>query len=170
MKPALLLSALALLATPAIADAPAADQPQWNLTVNDDGATLTYAIPNSDDSGPGFSCPGGGDIDVYFPVDHREAVKQDDAGRWVDAAGKEGPWSTKLILTSGRVSETITADVEADEMDGGSMVVARITTASPTLQNFGKTGQITMQAYGETSKSPPVPRGLARRLMSVCSK
>jgi hypothetical protein len=171
MKTALLLSAFALLpAAPALAEPPVADQPQWTLDVNGDGATLTYAIPNSDGPALGFSCPGGGDVDVYFPVTHREAVKQDDAGRWVDAKGAAGPWSTKLTLTSGKVTETITADVDADEMDGGSNVIGRISTQSPTLQAFGQTGRWTMQAYGETSSSPPAPRGMARRFVSVCSK
>ncbi len=173
MKPALLVSALALLvATPVLADpgaAPSAET-QWTLTVKGDGAILTYAIPDSDDAGPGFSCPGGGDVDVYFFVTHREAVKQDDAGRWVDAKGEAGPWTTKLTLTSGKVTETITADVDADEMNGGSSLVTRISTQSPTLQAFGQTGKISMQAYGETSTNPPAPRGLARRFVSLCSK
>lgn len=171
MKPALLLSTMALLAAaPAMAQAPAADQPQWTLTVNGDGAILTYAIPNSDDSGPGFSCPGGGDVDVYYFVEHKEAASQDDAGRWLDAKGQPGPWSTKLKLTSGKVTETVTADVDADEMNGGSSLVARISTQSPFLQAFGQTGKVTMEAYGEVSKAPPAPRGLARRFVSVCSK
>jgi hypothetical protein len=170
MKPALLLSAALLLATPAVAQAPAADQPQWTLTVNGDGAILTYAIPNSDDSGPGFSCPGGGDVDIYFFVDHREAVSQDEAGRWLDAKGQPGPWTTRLTLTSGKTTETVTADVDADEMNGGSSLVARINTTSPFLQAFAQSGKVVMQAYGETSKAPPAPRGLARRFVSVCSK
>ncbi|MDQ0462362.1 hypothetical protein QO010_000110 [Caulobacter ginsengisoli] len=173
MKPALLLAALALvLATPVMAD-PAAgpsEDTKWTLTVNGDGAILTYAIPDSDDSGPGFSCPGGGDVDIYFFVEHREAVKQDEAGRWLDAKGEPGPWTTKLTITSGKVTETLTADVDADEMNGGSSLVARVSTQSPVLQAFGQTGKIVMEAYGEKSKNPPAPRGLARRFVSVCSK
>jgi len=179
MKPALLLAALALvLTTPALAMPVGPTEPtapegeaQWTLTApSDGGATLTYAIPDSDDAGPGFSCPGGGDVDVYFFVDHREAVKQDDAGRWINAKGEAGPWSTKLTITSGKITETLTADVDADEMNGGSSLVARISTQSPVLQAFGLTGKITMQAYGETSTNPPAPRGLARRFVSLCSK
>lgn len=172
MKPALLLSALVLVcAGSALAANPApADQAQWTLTVDGDGAVLTYAIPDSDDSGPGFSCPGGGDVDVYYFVDHREAVKLDDAGRWLNAKGEPGPWTTRLTLTSGKVAETVTADVDADEMNGGSSMAARISTQSPFVQAFGLTGKVTMQAYGETSKAPPAPRGLARRFLSVCSK
>jgi hypothetical protein len=176
MKPALLLAALALvLATPVLAE-PSTEtvqregEPQWTLNVTGDGSTLTYAIPDSDDAGPGFSCPGGGDVDVYFFVEHREAVKQDDAGRWIDAKGQAGPWTTRLILTSGKVTQTLTADVDADEMNGGSSLAARISAASPVLQAFGQTGKIVMQAYGETSDNPPAPRGMARRFVSVCSK
>src|SRR5690349_10626406 len=93
--------ALAALASPSFAD----ERPMWNLYVEEDIATMSYAIPESDDAGPTFYCDRAnnrpthpGQINAYFFTENR-------------LRGRTAP----LRLTSGTVTVTLTARVESNE-------------------------------------------------------
>lgn len=170
MKTASLIVAavtLLLVAAPAAAQ----DKAVWNLSVDDQGATLFYAIPETDDGGPSFMCQAhSGTVSAILFVERRLAERVTDAGAWVDALGNPEPWPGELKIASGAVTDTFPAAVNADEMNGGSMVEASLPLDSPVILAFGKTGQIKLTSFDESSTAPAAPTAKVRDLLKACAK
>lgn len=167
MKALLIAIACTAIAAPALAQP---DERRWTLHIDDSLAQLTWAIPDSDDAGPSFSCsPGDGMVKVTQLVEHRVATEQPTAdGTWVDAKGRPPPWPGELRLTSGKVSETYAALVQPEEMYGGSFVEAEAFPETPIFEAFAKTGVIVLTSFGESDKPPPAPRASVRALLHAC--
>ena len=165
--PSLIAVALLLATTPAIAQ----EKAVWNLSVDDQGATLFYAIPETDDGGPSFLCQAhAGTVSAIMFVEKRIAERVTDAGAWVDALGNPEPWPGELKIASGAVSDTFPAQVNADELNGGSMVEASLPLDSAVLLAFEKTGQIKLTSFDETDSVPPAPTAKVRELLKACAK
>lgn len=167
MKALLITIACTALAAPAFAQP---DERLWNLHIDDDLAQLSWAIPDSDDGGPSFSCsPGDGMVKVSQLVTHRVATDQPTAeGTWVDAKGRPAPWPGELRLTSGQVSETYSALVHPEEMYDGSIVQAEAFPETPIFEAFAESGVIVLTSFGESEAPPPAPRASIRALLNAC--
>ncbi len=167
MKALLISIACIAAAGPALAQP---DERQWTLTLGDDLAQLGWAIPESDDGGPSFSCsPGDGMVKVSQLVTHRIATETPTAdGNWVDAKGRPAPWPGELTLASGGVRETYPAIVQPEEMYGGSFVEAEIGPETPVLAAFARTGVIVLTSFGESEKPPAAPTAKVRALLAAC--
>lgn len=167
MKLLLIIVSVAAIATPALAQP---DQRRWNLHIDDDLAQLSWAIPESDDSGPAFACsPGDGTVKITQIVAHRIATETPTPdGTWIDAGGRPAPWPGELILTAERISERYPAVVHPEEMYGGSIVEAEVGPETPVLEAFGRTGVIVLTSFGETEAPPPAPSAKVRALLNAC--
>jgi hypothetical protein len=90
MRPTLAIALSLILAAPALAQ----DRPSWNFREDEEGLSLGYAIPDSDDAGPFFYCQRGeGKIGVVFFVETRLAVGEPTSdGQWLNAARQPQPW------------------------------------------------------------------------------
>lgn len=165
MKTLLILAGFA--ATPAFAQS---DVRHWTLNIDDDLAQLSWAIPESDDGGPSFSCsPGEGMVKVVQLVQRRLATDAPTAdGTWVDAAGRPAPWPGLLTLTSGKLTHSYAAVVHPEEMYGGSIVEAEIGPETPVLEAFGRTGVIALSSFGERETPPRAPAAKVRALLNAC--
>jgi len=165
MKPFILACAvLPFLVSPAMAAQP------WRLSVDGDGASLTNAIPDSDDAATMLQCRSGeGTVTVYLFLERRVADHLMDA-QWVDRAGRPSPWSTRLTVVSGAVTGTFPAQANPDEQSGGTEVEAVLPASAPVLAAFARTGAIRLSAYGERVKDPPIPAAKAAALMRVCRR
>ncbi len=167
MKVLLLIAGAAAIATPTLAQP---DERTWTFRLDDDLVQLSWAIPDSDDAGPAFTCsPGEGTVRVSMVVTRRVAMEAPTAdGVWVDAAGRPAPWKGELELRSGRTTDRYPALVHPDEMNGGSMVEAEIAPETPALEAFGRTGVVVLSSFGETEAPPPAPSAQVRVLLNAC--
>lgn len=151
-------------ATPALA------KPAWRLISNNGEPYLTMAEPDTDEGGTSLHCKAhSGSLRGSLMLDHAvpSTLKGSD---WVDQSGAKAPWKTTIHAVSGAISVELTAKTMPNEESGGSEVEFSISTASPLVQAFARTGAIRFTAYGETPKDPPTPATLAARLVKACSK
>jgi hypothetical protein len=169
MRPVLI--ALALL-TAVAGPASAQDDRRWNFHEDEEGLSLSWAIPDSDDSGPFFYCQRGeGKVGVVLFVRRRLAVGEPNAqGQWLNARGEAAPWPGVLSLSSGKVTTSAQGGVVNDEMDGGSMIEAKLPPGSPVLAEFARTGRIRLMAFGETANLAGAPLAAVRALIQDCGK
>ena len=161
---------LACVALPFLASPALAAKPPWRLVVDGDGASLTNAIPDSDDAATMLQCrTAEGTVTVYLFLETRVADHLKGA-EWVDKAGRTAPWSARLTVTSGGVTGAFPAKANPDEQSGGTEVEATIPASAPVMAAFARTGAIHFTAFGERVKEPPIPAAKAAGLMRVCRK
>lgn len=169
MKMALLALSLILASA---APAAASDERRWNFLQDEEGASLSFAIPESDDDGPFFYCQRKeGTVGVVMFVERRIAVGEPDSrGRALDARGVAAPWPTQMTLASGKVTVAMPAGANSAEMTGGTLVEAKVPVTSTVLAAFARTGEIRLMAYGETAEMPPAPKARVRALLNACRR
>lgn len=169
MRQALL--ALALIAVTA-GSALASDERRWTFREDEEGASLSFAIPDSDDAGPFFYCQRGeGKIGVVMFIDRRLAVGEPTAeGQWRDAAGQTAPWPATMKIWSGKAVMIANGTANADEMNGGSQIEVKVRADAFVMAEFARTGVIRVESFSETTDMPKAPTGRVRALVAACKK
>lgn len=168
MKTAALAGLLSLVAGAALAQ----DGRTWILNLpKGETASLVYGAPESEDLQIGLRCPPAarGQVTVWAPA-ARQLGERRDGNAWVDKAGVREPWPTSVVLGSGAATATLRGAARVDEMSGGTLVQAEVSTAAPVLKAFQKTGVLTLQTLGETKVQPAAPRRDVGRFLSYCNR
>ena len=157
--------AFAALATAAHAQ----DARVWAVeTPKEADAWLRCGTPDPDDQPIAFSCVrGSGQVKVVASISKTLGVRQA-GGTWVDRAGLRAPWPLSVNLESKDSSATLRGQGNADEVGGGTLVLAEFSTRAPVATGFRKSGAIRLTSAGETLEPPPAPKGAVRKFLGAC--
>jgi len=162
----LVLPALMLLAATAASAQPA--NRVWAVALPKNGdAVLRYAFLNSDDLALGFMCTKGtGQIKVIAASPVRLNEPQDPDAPRASPVIASRPASITVI--SGAASATVPGRVGPDGEHGGSFLMTELSSASPVIQSFRKTGLLRVTALREAIDAPPTPKGMLGAFLRYC--
>lgn len=162
--------AFALLAIAAPAGAMAAQPPAtWYAEAPKDApTTLSYIDPATGKMTLRLTCArGSGQVTSEYALNGRQADHQE-AGVWVDGSGVRAPWPATVVFSSMGLSANLRGLMQADAATGASVATGEISTGSPLMEAFARSGQISLAAKGETIAPPPAPMSLVRRFLGPC--
>jgi hypothetical protein len=161
--PALALLALAMSA----AGAGAQPHPVWAVELPRSGeAVLRYATLGGDDQTLALRCaPRSGQLQISAMAAPGPAPSgsDDDAP---PAAG--GPRPASVTVSSGPASTTAPGRAAPDQVRGLTEFSTEISTRSPVVAGFRKTGLIQVLSLGGRVAPPPTPTGMLRTFLAAC--
>jgi hypothetical protein len=161
----LLVPALLALAGPAAAQP---DQRIWAIGLPKQGdGVLRFAFPNTDDLMVGLTCAKKtGQVRVIgaSPVRLNE-MRDPDAPPAKPIVLKR---RATVNVSSGEASTSIPGEVGPDGQHGGSYIMTELSTASPVIAAFRKTGRLRINVQREVVEAPPAPGGLVRKFLGYC--
>lgn len=157
--------AIALAAGPATAQ----QRPRvWAIALPKEGdAVLRFAFINSTDLMLGYTCKrGSGQIHIIAasPVRITEPMDPD------------APPATPIVVarpatvtvSSGPATATLPGKIMPDVEYGGSSIVTEISSGSPVIAEFRRTGYLRVTVLNELVDAPPAPSGMLRAFLNFC--
>ena len=158
----------------ALAAGPAAAQPAsrvWAIAIPKKGdpqdAVLRYAFLESDDLALGFMCTKKtGQVKVIAASPVRLMEPQDpDAPR---ASRVVASRPATVTVASGTATATVPGQVGPDKTHGGSFVTTELSSESPVIAAFRKTGLLRVTALRESVDAPAPPKDMLRKFLGYC--
>lgn len=160
----LLVPAFLALAGPAAAQ----DKRVWAIGLPKEGeGVLRYAFPDTDDLAVGLTCARKtGQVKVIgaSPVRLTE-MRDPDAPPAQPIVLKR---RATVNLASGEAVATIPGEVGPDREHGGSYILTEVSTASPVIAAFRKTGRLRISVQREVVEAPAAPESLVRKFLGYC--
>jgi len=160
----LLVPVLAALAGPAAAQ----DYRVWAIALPKEGdAVLRYAFPNTDDLIVGLTCTKKtGQVKVIGASPVRMSEMRDPDSPPAQPIVLNRP--ATVVVSSGEAVARIPGQVGPDKDHGGSYMLTELSTASPVIAAFRKTGQLRITVQREVVEAPPAPSGMVRSFLGFC--
>jgi hypothetical protein len=156
--------ALALAAGPAAAQ----DYRVWAIALPKNGeAVLRYAFPKSDDLMLGFLCQkrsGQVQIVAASPVRLTEPMDPD----MPPASPVPVRRPATITVSSGAATASVPGKIAPDREHGGSSIVTELSTQSPVIESWRKTGVLRVTALREWVEAPRAPGGMLRAFLNYC--
>jgi len=162
----LVLPALVLFAAGSAAAQPT--NRVWAIALPKKGdAVLRFAFLNSEDLALGFMCTKGtGQVKVIAASPVRLMEPQDPDAPRASPIIAQRPVTITVI--SGAASATVPGRVGPDGEHGGSFLMTELSSVSPVIESFRKTGLLRVTALREAIDAPPVPKGMLRAFLRYC--
>ncbi|MFC3077128.1 hypothetical protein ACFODL_03390 [Phenylobacterium terrae] len=164
MKALPFLAALAVLgAFPA-----QAQDLDWRFRTSPGHSHLVYGPEGSDVGDLWFRCRDASSrIVVAFNVERRIGVELRGT-TYYDEAGRPAPWPVRVTVASGQHRAALSGQAHHDEAREASFITADFPMGGPVLSAFGRSGEFSASAFGETTSTPRAPAELVRQFLEAC--